>query len=228
LTLVLPRVDGCKVSLLCSAGLETLAVRIPGASVARRIIETAGVPVAAPSANRSGQLSPTTAAHVVASLGARIPLVVDGGPCPVGLESTVLDLSGGEPVILRPGGLAEEHIAGLIGPLGRHVPAAGPEPPGLKSLGLKSPGLLASHYAPRLPLRLNAREARPGEALLAFGPRPPEGAKETANLSASSDLAEAAANLFAMLHALDRPEFSGIAVMPIPDTGLGRAALPRA
>ncbi|MFO1189584.1 MAG: L-threonylcarbamoyladenylate synthase [Alphaproteobacteria bacterium] len=218
LTLVLPRRADCTVSLLCSAGLGSLAVRIPAGSVAARLIEAAGVPIAAPSANRSGQLSPTTAAHVVASLGGRIPLVLDGGACPVGLESTVLDLGGDAPLVLRPGGLAQERIAALIGPVGLQTAPADPD-----AVPLRSPGQLASHYAPRLPLRMNVTAVEPGEALLAFGPAPLAGASAMANLSRSGDLTEAAANLFAMLHTLDRPGFTGIAVMPIPDDGLGRA-----
>jgi len=218
LTLVLARRRGCAVSLLCSAGLPSLAVRIPGGAAARRLIEAAGVPIAAPSANRSGQLSPTTAAHVAEGLGEGIALVLDGGPCPVGLESTVLDLTAATPAILRPGGVTAEAIATLIGAVRSEAPT-----PGADTFALKSPGQLPSHYAPGLPLRMNVRALAAREALLAFGPAPLAGAPETLNLSPTGDLTEAAANLFAMLHALDRPEFTGIAVMPVPETGLGRA-----
>jgi L-threonylcarbamoyladenylate synthase len=203
LSLVLKRRPDCRVSLLASAGLDTVAIRAPAHDVARALLAAARVPIAAPSANLSGEVSPTRADHVTA----RADMVLDGGPCPVGLESTVLDLSGAHPAILRPGAVTEEQIAALVGPLA----PAGSE--------IRSPGMLARHYATRLPLRLNASEARPGEALLGFGPAP----MATLNLSAGADLAEAAANLFAMMRALDAPPHTGIAVMPIPETGLGRA-----
>ncbi|MEE8534648.1 MAG: L-threonylcarbamoyladenylate synthase [Kiloniellales bacterium] len=234
LSLVLPRDPGCRISLLCSAGLDSLAVRVPGHGVARALLEVAARPLAAPSANRAGALSPTTAAHVAAALGDRVPLILDGGPCPVGIESTVLDLTGEGPILLRPGGLSAEAIEAVIGPLARAQAAGGTQD--LAGSGApKSPGLQGSHYAPRLPLRLEARSARPHEALLAFGPDPPRGAAATANLSPRGDLVEAAAQLFAALHRLDRPELRAIAVMPIPETGLGlaindrlrRAAAPR-
>ena len=203
LSLVLKRRPDCRVSLLASAGLDTVAIRAPAHDVARALLAAARVPIAAPSANLSGEVSPTRADHVTA----RADMVLDGGPCPVGLESTVLDLSGAHPAILRPGAVTEEQIAALVGPLA----PAGSE--------IRSPGMLARHYATRLPLRLNAGEARAGEALLGFGPAP----RATLNLSAGADLAEAAANLFAMMRALDAPPHAGIAVMPIPETGLGRA-----
>ena len=212
LSLVLRRHDGGRVSLLASAGLDTVAVRAPAHPVAQALLRAAERPVAAPSANRSGRVSPTTAAHVAAELGARVALILDGGACRVGLESTVLDLSDERPLLLRPGGISEEELSAVIG-------AIGPAAPGRH----RSPGMLASHYAPSLPLRLDAREARPREALLAFGPEAPDGFVETLCLSRTGDLAESAANLFAMLRRLDRAEFAGIAVMPIPDKGLGRA-----
>ncbi|HJU16729.1 MAG TPA: Sua5 family C-terminal domain-containing protein, partial [Stellaceae bacterium] len=165
------------------------------------------------SANRSGRVSATAAAHVVAELGSRVALVLDAGPCPIGLESTVLDLTGEVPVLLRPGGVPLEAPGAVLGPIAAS-PGAGP---------VRSPGMLKSHYAPALPLRLDARRAQPGEALLAFGPEAPPGFREVLWLSLGGDLAEAAANLFAMLRRLDRPDFTGIAVMPIPDEGLGRA-----
>lgn len=220
LTLVLPRRAGCPVSLLASAGLDTLALRVPAHPVALALLRAVGRPVAAPSANRSGAVSPTRAAHVADSLGDAVDLVLDGGACRVGVESTILDLSASRPAILRPGGIAREDIEALLGPV--DGPAAGP---------VKAPGMLESHYAPGLPVRLDATAARPGEALLGFGPV----AGATANLSPAGDLVEAAANLFALLRALDRPEFTGIAVSPIPEAGLGaaindrlrRAAAPR-
>ncbi len=208
LTLVLKRRDSCPVSLLASAGLDTLAVRVPDHPVAQRLLRAAGRPLVAPSANPSGQLSPTTAAHVREALGDKVQVILDGGACRVGVESTVVDLSGDRPALLRPGGVTSEAIEAIVGPL----TSAGEGP-------LRSPGQLESHYAPVLPVRLGATEARPGEALLAFGPT----AGGVRNLSPSGDLTEAAANLFAFLRALDRPEHSAIAVMPIPEQGLGRA-----
>ncbi len=214
LTLVLRRRDDCGVSLLASAGLATIAVRVPVHPVAQALLRATGRPLAAPSANRSGRVSPTEASHVAAELGERIALILDGGSCAVGLESTVLDLTGATPTLLRPGGVTMEALTALLGPIA--VGDSDPDAP-------RSPGQLASHYAPRLPLRMAATAPQPGEALLAFGPHPVSGFVETLNLSAKRDVTEAAANLFAMLRRLDRPDFTGIAVMPIPDSGLGRA-----
>lgn len=214
LSLVLRRAPQCRVSLLASAGLDTLALRVPAHPTAREILRAAGIPIAAPSANRSGRVSPTNADHVLAELDGRIAAVLDGGPCRIGIESTVLDLSGLTPILLRPGGVPLEELEALLGPIAsaRDSDAAAP----------RSPGMLESHYAPSLPLRLNATTVAPNEALLAFGDAP-AGAAATLWLSRSGDLDEAAANLFAMLRQLDRPEFAGIAVMPIPEKGLGRA-----
>jgi len=217
LTLVLPRRDEA-ISLLVSAGLETLAVRVPHHPVAQDLLAQAGVPVAAPSANRSGCISPTAAGHVVFSLpgpdDGGPEMILDGGPCRVGIESSVVDLSGETPALLRPGGVAAEDIEALIGPLARPSETDENVP--------KSPGMLERHYAPGLPLRMNAAPggARPGEALLAFGPDAPPDAM---NLSPSGDLEEAAANLFSMIRTLDGPPFEAIAVMAVPDRGLGRA-----
>ncbi len=223
LTLVLPRRADCPVSLLASAGLDSIAVRIPAHPVALALLRAAACPVAAPSANPSGGVSPTTARHVAEGLDGRLEMILDGGPCAVGVESTVLDLSTATATLLRPGGVTREQLEALLGPVALAD--------GQGESGPKSPGMLASHYAPGLPVRLEAAALRPGEALLGFGPTP--GA--TLNLSDGGDLAEAAAHLFAMLRALDRPEFSGIAVAPIPRHGLGlaindrlrRAAAPR-
>ena len=212
LTLVLPRRSDSGLSLLASAGLDTVAIRAPAHEVAQALLRRAGRPIAAPSANRSGRVSPTEAIHVVEELGDRVGAILDGGRTLVGLESTVLDLSGETPVLLRPGGVTSEQLTEFLGPIA--APATGRP---------KSPGMLASHYAPSLPLRLDAISAQPGEALLAFGPKAPSGFAEVLWLSPTGDLAEAAANLFAMLRRLDRPAFNGIAVMPIPEQGLGRA-----
>jgi L-threonylcarbamoyladenylate synthase len=227
LTLVLARRPAAGISWLASAGLDTLAVRVPAHPLARRLLKAVGLPVAGPSANRSGRVSPTTAAHVAESFSgtrSKLAAILDGGACEVGLESTVVDLSGPKAVLLRHGGVPREAIEHLIGRLGK--PSGGP---------LRGPGQLKSHYAPRLKLRLKAKP-RPGEAFLAFG-RVPRGVDGSAvlNLSSRRDLAEAAANLFAMLRALDRPKFKAIAVAPIPERGLGaaindrlqRAAAPR-
>ena len=214
LTLVLKRRAESGLSLLASAGLDTVALRVPAHPVAQALLRAAGRPVAAPSANRSGRVSPTTAAHVAAELGDRTAVILDGGPTQIGLESAVLDLSGAAPILLRPGGVTLEELAARLGP----VAAVETDP-----AAPRSPGQLASHYAPALPLRLNATEARPGEALLAFGGGRAPGSAAAMWLSRDGDLAEAAANLFAMLRALDQPEFSAIAVMPIPERGLGRA-----
>jgi len=221
LTLVLPRRADCPVALLTGAGLETLAVRVPAQASALALLRAVGRPVAAPSANRSGQVSPTTAQHVMDGLAGRIAAVLDSGPCAVGVESTVLDLSGARPLLLRPGGTTVEAIETLIGPIGHGNPPAA-EP----ALASRSPGLLASHYAPDVSVRPDAEAVRGDEAVLAFGP-PPPGAVVVFQLSASRDLTEAAANLFVGLRQLDtetaRLGLAGIAVMPIPELGLGLA-----
>ena len=216
LTLVLPRHADCEVSLLCSAGLDSLGLRAPAHRVAQALLQATGRPVAAPSANASGKISPTRAEHVAESLGDKVSLILDGGPCPIGLESTVLDLSGETPTLLRPGAVTAEEIRALLGTLDVAGDSArdGPQ---------RSPGRLASHYAPEHPLRLEAERVDAGEALLAFGPGPPKGAAITRNLSETGDLVEAAAELFAALRMLDAEPVSRIAVMPIPDRGLGAA-----
>ena len=214
LSLVLPRRPESGLAFLASAGLDTVALRAPAHDVAQALLRAAGHPIAAPSANRSGRVSPTTAAHVAAELGDRVALILDDGPCSVGVESTVIDLTGRAPVLLRPGGVTLEELSRIFAPI--ETAASGEDAP-------RAPGRLPSHYAPERPLRLDAADARPGEALLAFGPEAPPGFAEILFLSRSGDLAEAAANLFLMLRRLDRPEFEGIAVMRIPETGLGRA-----
>jgi L-threonylcarbamoyladenylate synthase len=229
LTLVLPRRPNCHVSLLASAGLDTVAVRVLSNQAALALLSAVGRPIAAPSANASGSVSPTTAQHVLDDLDGRIAAVIDCGPCPLGVESTVLDLSGPYPVLLRPGGTTVEAIEAVVGPVsvGQHAPGA-----------LRSPGMLASHYAPKLPVRLNAADVGADEALLAFGP-PLPGAGLIFSLSAGGDLTEAATRLFAGLRQLDREGgalgLRRIAVMSMPNRGLGqaindrlrRAAVPR-
>ena len=218
LTLVLPQAAGSPLSRLAVAGLETVAVRVPAHPVAQALLRAVGLPVAAPSANPSGLVSPTTAAHVAADLGGRVDLVLDGGPCPVGVESTVLDLSGPVPRLLRPGGLDRARIAALLGPLADTAGTAARP---------RSPGQLASHYAPRLPLRLDATAVAADEALLAFGPDPLPGGMARRNLSPTGDPAEAARNLFAMLRELDASGAAAIAVMLVPAHGLGEAVRDR-
>lgn len=217
LTLVLPRAKGSPVSLLATAGLDTVGVRAPAHPMAQALLRATGRPIAAPSANASGTVSPTRAEHVAQSLGGRVKMILDGGPCQVGLESTVLDLTSDTPTLLRPGGATRESIEATIGPIALSDALPSGEAP------RKSPGQLASHYAPSRPVRLGATSVSADEGLLAYGSNAPSGARETCNLSPSGDLAEAAANLFAMLRRLDRPDIARIAVMPIPETGLGLA-----
>ncbi len=219
LTLVLPLKDGHGLSPLVTAGLDTVAIRVPAHPLAQVVLRAFGGPVAAPSANPSGRISPTTAAHVLAGLDGRIDAVLDGGPCTVGLESTIVGLAG-TPTLLRPGGIPAEAIEAAFGaPLAQHDGTA-----------ITAPGQLGSHYAPGARVRLNATQADPGEVLIGFGPMECD-----LNLSRAGDLVEAAANLFHHLHDADRPGIAGIAVAPIPQHGLGvaindrlrRAAAPR-
>ena len=224
LTLVVPKRPDCGVAELATAGLTTIALRVPAHPVARAILAKFGKPVVAPSANRSGHVSPTTAAHVLADLRGRIDLIVDGGATPVGLESTIVACLDGS-VLLRPGGLPRAEIERA---LGHALTEASPEGPLQVEDGIApmAPGQLASHYAPHASLRLDAGSVHAGEALLAFGPVLPPGAAGAArvlNLSARGDLIEAAANLFSHLRALDTPGLSMIAVMPVPHQGLGEA-----
>jgi L-threonylcarbamoyladenylate synthase len=225
LTLVLPKAEGCPVAELATAGLDSIAVRVPQHDVAQRILAAFGRPVVAPSANRSGHVSPTTAAHVLADLRGRIELIVDDGASPVGVESTVVACLGGpilgEPMLLRPGGLPREAIEKVLD----CALADAPETIAADDAPL-APGMLTSHYAPRTPVRLDAKDVATGEALLAFGPlliAGAAGAKTTLNLSKNGDLIEAAANLFSCLRTLDGAGAEMIAVMPIPHNGLGEA-----
>ena len=214
LSLVLPRRRGCGICDLVSAGLDTIALRAPSHPVARALLEAAKLPIAAPSANRSGGVSPTTATHVEAELGTLPAMILDGGPCTLGLESTVLGVDGDEVTLLRFGALPREEIESVLGcKLAR--PEAGSH--------VTSPGQLVIHYAPATPLRLDTCSPRKGEALLAFGPHAPEFAGPTINLSPRGDLVEAAANFFGALRTLDAAGVDAIAVMPIPAQALGEA-----
>jgi L-threonylcarbamoyladenylate synthase len=222
LTLVVPKSAACPVAELATAGLDSIAVRVPAHAIARALIAALGRPVVAPSANRSGHVSPTTADHVLADLADRIELVLDGGPASVGVESTIVACLDDRVTLLRPGGIPREAIERALGRKVDETPIA-VEGDGEAPL---APGMLASHYAPRAVLRLDADAVRPGEALLAFGPNLPAGAElaaKTINLSARGDLIEAAANLFSHLRELDRTGVASIAVMPIPRQGLGEA-----
>ena len=216
LTIVLPLHETAGIHPLVGGGLSTIALRMPE-GIARDIIAALGGPVAAPSANRSGRVSPTTADHVEASLGDRIDLIVDGGPAAVGLESTIVKPMGDRIALLRAGGISAEEIERLTG-----LPVFRPGP----DAGIEAPGQLASHYAPHGSVRLAVNTVQPGEWLITFGPLPVAGQEQAAgvlNLSPSGDLREAAANLFAALSRLDRPDIPAIAVAAIPMTGLGEA-----
>lgn len=217
LTLVVPAAPGGTVCDLARAGLPSVALRVPGNALARDLLGRVGRPVAAPSANRSGRVSPTCAGHVLADLDGRIAAILDGGPAAIGVESTVVACLGGRPVLLRPGGVTRDALAALLGG-GLDGPQAGARPVG--------PGLLASHYAPRARVRLDVGRVEPGEAALLFGPGAPEGlagARASVNLSPSGDLAEAASRLFAALRTLDASGAGSIAVVPLPEIGLGEA-----
>jgi len=227
LTLILPRKKDAKLSLLTSAGLPSQAVRAPSHPVARQLIKELGRPIAAPSANASGTLSPTTPQHVLHSLGDNAGLILAGGKAAVGLESTVVDMTGPVPTLLRPGAVTREDIEMALGiKINVETEAVNDAP--------KSPGQLLRHYAPKTPLRLKAVDVLPTEALLAFGSTRFMGVKggggvkalpagAVMNLSETGDLTVAAANLFSMLHQLDAGGFTGIAVMDVPETGLGLA-----
>ncbi|MEO1135105.1 MAG: L-threonylcarbamoyladenylate synthase [Pseudomonadota bacterium] len=216
LTLVAPRRAECGLSLLVSAGLDTVGVRMPDHAIARGLIRAVDRPLAAPSANRSGAVSPTRAAHVAASLSDGIDMILDGGPCPVGVESTIVKVIGDDVTLLRPGGVPGEEIERVIG---RKLKAT-PHP-----ANVEAPGMMASHYAPLSKIRLNAAAPNEDEAFLGFGAN--AGSDHALNLSETGDLREAAANLFHHLHALDRlvatHDLSGIACAPVPAEGLGEA-----
>lgn len=215
LTLVLPRRKDAPISWLCSAGLETLAVRVPSHPVARALLAEARIPIAAPSANRSGSISATSPLHVMESLGDKVDIILGAGRSPIGLESTILDLTRGIPTLLRQGGVTQEQLEAITGPL--EIFSGHTATP-------SAPGQMESHYAPNALVRLNAAQASADEAFLTFGPElGVKGGKIRLNLSERGDLHEAAANLFAMLRELDKPDIKTIAVMPIPLHGLGLA-----
>ncbi|WP_407176402.1 L-threonylcarbamoyladenylate synthase [Bradyrhizobium sp. STM 3562] len=221
LTLVLPKRPDCEVAELATAGLDTIAVRVPAHPTAHAILAALGKPVVAPSANLSGHVSPTSAAHVKSDLKGRIDLIIDGGPVAVGVESTIIGCFG-TPMLLRPGGVPREEIERVLDRPLKQAPAD-TDSDGAQPL---APGMLTSHYAPRAKVRLNVRSLKPGEALLAFG-RPDVAGREhaaaTMNLSESGDLAEAASHLFGYLRMLDATNAHTIAVMPVPPHGLGEA-----
>lgn len=219
LTLVVPKRPGSPVCDLATAGLDTIALRVPAAGIMRELSQASDRPIAAPSANRSGRISGTTADAVAGDLADSLALLIDAGPTPVGVESTIVGLAGNRATLLRPGGIAREEIEAVLGePLAApaNSPGAAPE----------APGMLTSHYAPRAGLRLNATHVEPGEALLAFGTPLPSGAERAsaiAQLSESGDLQEAAAHLFTAMRELDASGTTRIAAMPVPESGLGEA-----
>jgi L-threonylcarbamoyladenylate synthase len=216
LTLVVPASSSCTVCSLARAGLDSVALRVPSHPVARAVLQAAGRPIAAPSANRSGRVSPTQAEHVFADLDGRIDAVLDAGPTAVGVESSIVACLGGAPRLLRPGGVPRAALEAAIGQALVIVEEGGTAP--------LAPGLLASHYAPRAAVRLDAEAPRPGEAWLGFGPEPDGAMPALAfNLSPSGDLTEAAANLFAAMRHLDDQRPATIAIAPIPMRGLGEA-----
>ncbi len=217
LSLVVPKVAGAAIADIVTAGLDTIAIRVPSHPIAQALLAAVDRPLAAPSANRSGRPSPTTAAHVLADLGDRVGVILDAGPAPIGLESTVVGFAGGEVTLLRAGGVARADIEAV---LGRRLAA-----PVLDPSSPLAPGMLSSHYAPEAALRLSVTEVRPGEALIAFGDAALKGADRavaTINLSPSGDVVEAAGHFFAALRELDR-KADAIAVAPIPEEGLGEA-----
>jgi L-threonylcarbamoyladenylate synthase len=215
LTLVLQKQPDAGLAQLATAGLDTVAIRVPAHRIALQLIGQAGRPIAAPSANKSGRISPTTAQHVIADFGEDLSMILDGGATDVGLESTIVNVSGPRATLLRPGGVPRAEIERVLG-----VPLIDAE---VAPHAPMAPGQLVSHYAPRATVRLNARDVHAGEALLAFGAPLVHTTGPTANLSPRGDLLEAAANLFSMLRASDASGVPSIAVMPIPHTGLGEA-----
>ncbi len=230
LTLILPAQENNGISPHVTANLKTLAIRVPSHKIMRDVIKQANLPIAAPSANNSGEPSATTPAHAAQSLGDNAPFILAAGACDVGLESTILDLSDETPTILRHGAITQEDLETILGKVNVNVTPPSKE----QKSPIKSPGQLLKHYAPNIPVRLNAVDVHDGEALLAFGSTKFMGLKsggsvndmpDTAfkNLSEDGDLEQAAQNLFMMLRDLDRPEHKAIAVMNIPEKSIGIA-----
>ena len=216
LTLVLPKKKNCKISLLASAGLDSLAVRVPESKIARELIKKSRLPIAAPSANVSGTISPTAAKHVLDNLPKNGIDIIDGGKCKIGIESTIIDLTGKNFRLLRPGGIEMHKIEEALKVKILSSKNRNQSKP-------KSPGQMKIHYAPKIPLRINIKRIDQSEALLSFGQHKHRTFKKELNLSPNGNLREAASNLFTMLHELDKKRFSSIAVMPIPKKGLGLA-----
>ncbi|QNT79617.1 Threonylcarbamoyl-AMP synthase [Entomobacter blattae] len=227
LTLILPLQPNSPISPLALAHLATIAVRVPDVEAIQTLLSLTDRPIVAPSANPSGRISPTTSAHVLNTLGDRVDAILDTGPARIGVESSIVDVSSEQAYLLRPGGISLEELNAASQGLGRILPAQKPEQNAMSApSSIIAPGQLTSHYAPTLPVRLNATHIQPNEAQLAFG-RPLPGGRVTYNLSPSGSLAEAARNLFSALHDLDKEgqsqNVNGIAVMPIPHTQLGLA-----
>ncbi len=216
LTLVLPAKPKSGIARLATANLPSIAIRVPAHPIAQQLLQYSGLPLAAPSANQSGHISPTKAQHVIETLDGKMPYILNGGDCRVGLESTILDLSESKPAILRLGGLDIEPIEAILGKVTLHQKSD-------NTTTIRAPGMTLRHYAPKIPLRLGCENPGPNEALLGFGVDIPTGFAKVLNLSPIGDLIEAAANLYSHLHDLDLGGFSSIAVMPIPQTGLGLA-----
>ncbi len=228
LTLVM-KTNNTHLSPLVTAGLDTVAIRIPFHPIALDVLKNFDKPLAAPSANRSNHISPTTAQAVMDDLGLKIPLVINGGDCQVGIESTIIDVSSGIPVLLRPGGTTIEEIERVLErsvvlyqDIKNEIAEKNTSDHANQLLSIKAPGMLKRHYAPSIPLRLDVLKPYPNEAYLAFGKKNPNHTN-TVNLSESEDLTEAAANLFRMMRLLDNSRYQGICVAPIPNFGLGVA-----
>ena len=218
--MILKRSADCIVTSRASSGLLTLAVRAPDNPIAQAVLEAARLPIAAPSANLSGQVSPTTAQHVADGLGGSVDMILDGGPCKIGVESTVLALDGDAPLILRPGAITAEALADVLGEPVETVVSSQTNSPDVPT---KSPGTATRHYAVRAKLRLNATTVANDEGFLAFGEGSPPGGAITRNLSSNGNLGEAAEYLYAALREIDQSGVDTIAVAPIPDTGIGVA-----
>lgn len=221
LTLILQRKSPCLVDMLTTAGLDKIGLRVPAHSGAQLLLKAFGKPLAAPSANRSGKISPSTADHVIQGLGENIGFLLDGGPCESGLESTIVDCTGSNACLLRPGGITRDAMVTALADAGLDPSITIARPLNDKAKPI-APGQLMSHYAPRAKLRLAAETGQRGEEMIGFGTIRGAGELQL-NLSPSGNLVEAAANLFSMLHAADATKTTNIAIAPIPDNGLGEA-----